>query len=142
MDPDRVSHLWESLWYDHLAAYAAVDIALDTFPMGGGVTTLDALWMGVPVVCLKGNTLGKRITSAIMTAAGLEDWVATSHEELLDIALGKAGNAGALAFLRERMRERISQSPLANPDIYVRLVEHRYREMWQRHCSTKGEPPG
>ncbi len=139
VDANRVEFLGRSMWYDHLKAYEKVDIALDPFPMGGGVTTLDAMWMGVPVVCMKGNTLGKRITSAILDAAGLEEWVAESSDAYLAIACAKAGNVRELAILRKTLRGRIFASPLGNPDIYVRLVELRYREMWQKWCHVQGD---
>jgi len=133
---ERITFLERTNWHDHLRAYDEVDIALDPFPMGGGVTTLDTLWMGVPVVCIKGNTLGKRITSAIVSAVGLQDWIAESFDEYIEIARTKAANIQELASLRKNLRSRVFASPLGNPDIYVRWVEHRFREMWERWCDA------
>lgn len=131
-----------SAWFDHLARYGEVDIALDPFPMGGGVTTLDALWMGIPVVCLRGNTLGQRITSAIMTAIGLADWVATTQDEYLQLARSKANDLGALKQVRLTLRKRMIASPLANPEYYVRCVEHAFRGFWEAWChDPKGRLP-
>lgn len=132
---DRITFMSRTGWYAHLKAYDDVDIALDPFPKGGGMTTLDALWMGVPVVCMRGDTLGKRITSAISSAVGLDDWVATSHDEYLAIAGHKADNLAGLSALRRSLRALVFSSPLGHLN-YVRHVESRYREMWKRWCTS------
>lgn len=133
--PERITLHPGSPWFEHLERYGEVDIALDPFPMGGGVTTLDALWMGVPVVCLKGGTLGQRITSAIMTAIGLEDWVTESREAYLGIAIAKAQALPELAHLRATLRQRMADSPLA-PDHYVKHVERAFRAFWLKFLQS------
>jgi predicted O-linked N-acetylglucosamine transferase (SPINDLY family) len=132
--PGRLSFHLASAWYEHLDRYADVDFALDPFPMGGGVTTLDALWMGVPVLCLRGKTLGQRITSAIMTAVGLDGWVTESVEDYLQRAIAKAGDVAALQRTRSTLRRRMAASPLANVDYYVGCVADAFRAFWRQWC--------
>lgn len=122
-------------WFDHLDRYKEIDFALDPFPMGGGVTTLDALWMGIPVLCLRGNTLGQRITSAIMTAIGLPEWVTQSSTDYVEQAVRLANDPTTLTHLRRSLRMRMAVSPLANPDYYVGCVADAFRAFWRQWCA-------
>lgn len=131
----RLSLYGATPWFEHLARYAEVDVALDPFPMGGGVTTLDTLWMGVPVVCLRGQTLGQRITSAIMTAIGLEGWVCNTPEAYIALAKQKAANVSALAHLRRHLRARMAASPLGSSEYYVGCVADALSAFWRQWCA-------
>ena len=115
----------------HLAAYGAVDILLDPFPLNGGITTWESLWMGVPVVSLLGNTIGSRASGAILHALHLDDWVAQNEEGYLGVAIQKAKDIQALARFRQDIRSRVNVSPAGNPELYTRAVEGAYRAMWK-----------
>jgi len=117
---------------DHLATYGEVDIALDPFPQNGGITTMEALWMGAPVLALLGRTLASRASGAILKALDLDDWVATSPEDYLEIALVKASRPAALATFRRDIRAHLLASPVGNPGLYTQAVERAYRSLWQR----------
>lgn len=132
---DRVTIMGGSPWYQHLDMYNRVDIALDAFPYGGGVTTLDALWMGVPVVGFRCDFIGGRNSASMLTAAGLTDWVSTSPQECIRIALERSRDLDALASLRQRLRDQLRMSRLGNPDIYVRRVEVILRDLWREWCT-------
>ncbi|BCB26930.1 acetylglucosamine transferase [Sulfurimicrobium lacus] len=134
---ERLTLLGRTSWYEHMAAYGAVDIALDPFPHGGGIGTFEALWMGVPVVTLKGPSLPSRVTAAIETALGLEDWVADNREAYLVLARNKASNPRALAELRARLREQVKASPAGNPVTITGMVEQNYRKMWREWLTNK-----
>jgi predicted O-linked N-acetylglucosamine transferase (SPINDLY family) len=131
---ERITILGGSSWYRHLEMYQHVDIALDAFPYGGGVTTLDALWMGVPVVGFRWDFIGGRNSASILTAAGLADWVTESPQEYLQMALERSRDLARLADLRQHLREQLRKSRLANPDIYVRRVEEILRDLWREWC--------
>ncbi|MEN6586046.1 MAG: tetratricopeptide repeat protein [Sulfuricella sp.] len=131
---ERITILGGSSWYRHLEMYQHVDIALDAFPYGGGVTTLDALWMGVPVVGFRWDFIGGRNSASILTAAGLADWVTESPQEYLQMALERSRDLARLADLRAHLREQLRKSRLANPDIYVRRVEEILRDLWREWC--------
>jgi predicted O-linked N-acetylglucosamine transferase (SPINDLY family) len=95
-----------------LAEYGDVDIALDPFPYNGGLTTCEALWMGVPVLALLGGSMISRQSASLLAAGGLGDWVATSEEDFLRKAVKWSRDRDALRSLRADIRERLLSSPL------------------------------
>ena len=97
-----------------LAEYADIDIALDPFPYNGGLTTCEALWMGVPVVALLGDSMISRQGAALLMAAGRSEWVARAEDEWLDTATTLSGNAARLADVRRSLRTTIAESPLVD----------------------------
>jgi predicted O-linked N-acetylglucosamine transferase (SPINDLY family) len=121
----------------HFAAYRKIDIALDTFPHSGGMTTLDAMWMGVPVVTWAGDTISSRLAAACLTALGLTDFVASTPEAYVDLAVAKATSLEALSRLRAGLRTRIAASEFGDSARYCRAVEAAYREMWRLWCSAR-----
>jgi len=102
------------------------------------MTTLDALWMGVPVVTSPGRTISSRLAAASLTAAGLTDFIAPDLQGYSELAVAKAGNLDALAQLRANLRRRIADSELGNPVRYAHAVEVAYRKIWQRWCAGVG----
>lgn len=124
----------------HLAAYGEVDIALDTFPQNGGITTWESLWMGVPVVALLGDHPACRLSGAILGSQGLGDWIAGDAAAYVDLALRQAADLGALARLRAGLRERIRASDAGDPERYTRAVEAAYRTFWHRWLEAHPEP--
>ena len=133
---ERVAFLGRTARSAHFAAYQTLDLALDPFPHGGGMTTLDALWMGVPVVSWAGATISSRLAAASLTALGLADFVAPDREAYVELAVAKAGDLGALARLRATLRARLAKSEFGDPARYARAVETAYRAMWRRWCES------
>ena len=120
---------------EHLGRYGEVDIALDPFPFNGSTTTFEALWMGVPVISLAGETFISRAAGSILHHAGLRDLVVDTPEAYVACARDLAGDLTRLETLRANLRERIAASPLCDAPAYTRSVETAYREMWQRWCT-------
>ena len=116
---------------DHMAAYARVDVALDPWPMGGGVTTCEALWMGVPTITLLGDRPSSRASASILTTAQLRGFVAPDLERYKSTAIAW-GSLGYLAGLRATMRDRMKGCTLADTVAYIRRVEVAYLAMWAR----------
>jgi len=116
----------------HLATYAEVDLSLDPFPLNGGVSTWESLWMGTPVLAKLGNTLGSRSSAAILSALGLESWIAATDADYVALAQKTAQHLDALTNFRSQCRAQILESPAGNPDRYTRAVEAAYRQMWRR----------
>ena len=135
--PERVTILDQGNRAAHFAAYADLDIALDPFPHSGGMTTLDALWMGVPVVTCPGRTISSRLAAANLTAAGLDDYIASNFEDYVELAVAKAGDLRALAELRGTLRDRVASTEFGDPQRYARAVEKRYRAMWRQWCEKE-----
>jgi predicted O-linked N-acetylglucosamine transferase (SPINDLY family) len=117
---------------EHLATYRQVDICLDPFPHGGGVSTWEALHMGVPVVAKLGNGVGNRVAGAILSAVGMTDWVAADDEQYVDIALRATPNQ--LRTLRHGLPDLIDTE--CGPTAYTSAVEESYRTMWNTFCEA------
>ncbi len=120
----------DPLHVEHMERYNSIDIALDPFPYNGTTTTLDALWMGVPVVTLEGTSHVSRVGVSQMSNLGLPELIAKNKVEYVDIAVTLAGNVGKLALLRAGMRQRMSDSPLMNVERFTRNLERAYESMW------------
>jgi protein O-GlcNAc transferase len=118
----------------HLALYHRMDIALDPFPYNGTTTTCEALWMGVPVVTLRGDRHAGRVGASLLSQIGLTDLIADSVEEYVEIAVALAGNTGRLSDLRRVLRQRMAASPLCDGPAFARKLESAFRTTWQRWC--------
>ena len=119
---------------DHLDLYRRVDVALDPFPFNGSTTTFEALWMGVPVVTLLGDTMVGRWGASMLHAVGLDELVARTPEEYVEIAVRLAGDPQRLSELRSRLRERVAASPLCDGERFTRHFERLIRALWCRWC--------
>ena len=118
----------------HLATYNAIDVALDTFPFGGGVTTLEALWMGVPVVCMLGCSQPSRVAGSILSAIGRREWTAHDVGKYAELAIELAKDRKALRSMRKTLRDEVRRSEAGNPAKYALAVEAAYRRMWRSWC--------
>lgn len=106
-----------------LAEYGDVDIALDPLPFSGGATTCDALWMGVPVVTLRGRRFASNHTAAHLRAAGQPEWIASGAQDYVECCVRLAGDPEALALWRGAARAHIGTSPLCNARLFMGPVE-------------------
>ena len=118
----------------HLALYHRVDIALDPFPYSGTTTTCEALWMGVPVVTLRGDRHAGRVGASLLTQIGLTDLIANSAEEYVEIASALACNPRRLDDLRRSLRPRMAASSLCDGRAFARKMEDAFRAMWRHRC--------
>jgi protein O-GlcNAc transferase len=119
----------------HLDLYRRIDIALDTFPYNGATTTCEALWMGVPVITLAGERHSGRVGVSLLTAAGMQDWIAQTPEQYVALATGLAADMPKLTTLRASLRQRVADSPLCDGKSFARKVEAAYREIWRTWCA-------
>jgi protein O-GlcNAc transferase len=116
--------------YAFLKAYDRIDVALDTFPYSGGVTTMEALWQGVPVLTMVGDRWASRTSASLLRAAGLGGWIRSSRPALIRRAVGlaRAGKERAgLAALRANLRARLLISPACDAAGLCRQLEAHYR---------------
>ena len=117
-----------------LGRYHEIDLALDTFPYGGMTTTLDALWMGVPVVSLVGQRNLGRAGLSILSNVGLADFAVTSVDAYVESAVRAAQDTAKLARLRSELRSRMQASPLLDASGFTRKIEAAFRDMWVEWC--------
>ncbi len=123
-----------------LAEYGRIDIALDPFPYTGGLTTCEALWMGVPVVTLPGESFASRHSTSHLHNVGLGDWVAPDREGYVALAIAKAADPAALGALRAGLRERMRASPLCDGPRFGRNLGAALRQVWRGWCVEAGQP--
>jgi predicted O-linked N-acetylglucosamine transferase (SPINDLY family) len=136
VEPSRIEFQGFLPLLEYLARHAAIDIALDPFAYGGGTTTLDALWMGVPVVSLAGESAVSRAGLSILSNVGLPELVARSADGYVSLAADLARDQGRLAGLRGSLRDRLAASPLIDHARFARDVEAAYRRMWNEWCAA------
>ena len=141
-DPTRlILRGWEKSVEDHLAAYAEVDIALDSFPYNGTTTTCEAFWMGAPVVTLAGDRHASRVGASLLHSMGLGELVARDAADYVRIAAALAADRVRLARLRDGMRERLKRSPLMDEEGFVRELEGAYADMWAARLAQPARAP-
>jgi predicted O-linked N-acetylglucosamine transferase (SPINDLY family) len=125
---------------DYFALHHRLDIALDPFPYNGITTSLDALWMGVPVVSRAGPSAFSRAGLSQLSNAGLPELVAFSDEDFITLASRLAHDLPRLGELRQTLRARMQSSPLMDGPRYARDIETAYRSMWRAWCKAPTRP--
>ena len=138
VEPHRVDFVGYRPHPDYLKLFEGIDISLDTVPYNGHTTSLDSLWMGVPVVTLVGATVVGRAGLSQLTNIGLPELIAYSPEQFVAIATALAADRPRLRELRHGLRGRMESSPLMDAKRFARSVEAGYRQMWRHWCSTAG----
>ena len=131
---DRLELRGPSPHEEMLRQYGDIDIALDTFPFNGGMTTLEALWMGIPVVTIAGQSVVARQTVAVLSNIGLEELAFPETDSFVQGAIALARDQQRVAALRAQLRPRMVASPLRQPAQFARHLESLYRRMWQAWC--------
>ncbi len=117
-----------------LARYGDVDIALDPFPYSGGLTTVEALWMGLPVVTMSGDRMVARQSAGFLATIGRGEWIAGDRDAYLGIAAGLLDDRTRLATMRQGQRARMAASPLVDGSRFTPAFEAALRTMWRRWC--------
>ena len=113
-----------------LNSYNKVDIALDPFPYSGGVTSLEAIWMGVPVLTKKGFKFVSRTTESIIHNLGMPDWVANDENEYVKKAIKFSTNLELLTEINKSLRQVALESPLFNSTLFAKQLNNAFWEMW------------
>ncbi|MDP8245585.1 MAG: tetratricopeptide repeat protein [Candidatus Hinthialibacter antarcticus] len=130
IDEERIIIEGNSPRIELLNTYNQVDIALDPFPFNGGTTTAEALWMGVPVITLRGDRFVSHVGESILQAIGRPEWIASSIEEYSKIAIHLANQIPSLEQLRASLRTQLCQSPLCDAETFTNDLETLYRRLW------------
>ncbi|MGH7042601.1 MAG: tetratricopeptide repeat protein, partial [Acetobacteraceae bacterium] len=135
IDPARVETRGGSGHRAFLGEYNDIDLVLDPFPYSGGLTTCEALWMGVPTVTVPGETFASRHSASHLSNAGLADWVAPDLAGYIGRAVAAAGDVPALAALRAGLRARVKASPLCDAPRFGRSLGAGLRLAWRDWCA-------
>ncbi len=121
-----------------LSGYDGVDIALDSFPYSGCMTTCEALWMGCPVITFPGDIMAGRQAASILAAAGLSEFIARDRAGFEDLAVSLARDPHRLTILRTGLRTMLSRSPLCDGELFAREFTQAMRTMWADWCAGQG----
>jgi predicted O-linked N-acetylglucosamine transferase (SPINDLY family) len=122
---------------EFLAIHGRIDIALDPFPYNGQTATCNSLWMGVPVITLRGKNHVARVGASIMTNIGLPELIAEDQEGYVKQAITFAKNPDLLSELRLGMRARMIQSPICDTETFTKNIEEAYTKMWKTYASKE-----
>ncbi len=136
IDADRLIFVPRDTRQQYLT-YHRIDIALDPFPLTGGTTTFDAMWMGVPVVTLLGNCFRERLSGTIVAGGGFKENIATTVDAYVDRAIALASDTAALVAARPDVRKRMQASVLMDEARYVDIFAKALRGMWQQWCAAQ-----
>jgi predicted O-linked N-acetylglucosamine transferase (SPINDLY family) len=134
---DRVELLGRHEQRELVASYGDVDIALDPFPYSGGVTTLEAMWMGVPTITYVGDTFASRHSATHMTAAGLREFCMPDVDSYVTAAVSWSSRRQELAELRRRLRARVESSPLCDAPRFAKNLSDQLMRLWRDWCDGR-----
>lgn len=126
---------------EFIAGYRDIDIALDPYPYSGGLTTCEALFMGVPVITLAGDFFAARHSVSHLSNVGVPGCIATTTAEYLDKAVAMASDLPALAALRAGLRERVLASPLCDTARFGKNLGDALRFAWRDYCQRLSDVP-
>jgi hypothetical protein len=125
----------------YLSGYAEIDVLLDTFPFGGHTMTCEALWMGVPVLTLRGDRPCGRLSASVLTSCGLSELIAATPDEYVGLARLLAADIEGLADLRTELRDRVRRG-LGDAPAFTARLEDVYRRMWRDWCRRQRAEAG
>jgi predicted O-linked N-acetylglucosamine transferase (SPINDLY family) len=126
--------------FQHMQLYDDIDVSLDTFPWSGHTTACESMWMGVPVVTLRGPRFAGRMVASVLTSLGLPELIAETADEYRRLAVKLANDLPRLSHLRGSLRSLMVQSPLCDGPAFAKAVEDAYRGMWRRWCEKRTTP--
>lgn len=141
IDAERIELRGISRHHTMLAQYGDLDIALDPFPYCGGYTSLEALWMGVPVITLPGRRVVSRQTLSFLACIDALELVARDQDHYVQLAVELASDPQRLQAYREQLRPRMAASPLCQPkpfaDQFTTLLEQAYATIQAEHSAAQ-----
>lgn len=138
LDPERIRFAPDQTTAQVLSQ--TIDILLDPVPGNDPAAACEALWMGVPVLALKGERTAARLTASLLEAAGLPDLVTTSPAAYVERAIALAADLERRLWLRQRLRTRLRLTPLCDARAFTRSLEDAYRSVWQDWCARQTPP--
>ncbi|WP_428488231.1 tetratricopeptide repeat protein [Rhodopila sp.] len=137
INPERIELRGSSGHRRFMGEYGGIDMVLDPFPYSGGLTTCEALWMGVPTITLPTELFAARHSASHLSNAGLADWLAGSVADYIEMAVARAADLPALAALRAGLREQVRRSPLCDAPRFGRSLGTALRHAWRAWCEER-----
>lgn len=139
IQPERLIFTGNTSHEEHLAFYQNVDLVLEAFPCSGGITTCEVLWSGVPyLTSLRGSR--SRAGISILKAMKVPELISKDHQDFVKKAIDFAKNPEQLDALRQQLREKFLNSPIADGKCYIRDIEAAYHFMWLQRMNKRESP--
>lgn len=135
IEPQRLILQGASGFKEYLESYNEIDITFDPYPYNGGTTTVQSLWMGVPVLALKGDRYVAHMGESILHTMSLPEWIAKDEDGYVEKAVAFSNDLPTLAALRADLRDRLVASPICDAPRFARNLEDAFRGMWRQWCS-------
>jgi len=135
--PEQLTFEPNAPHHELLARYNDVDMALDPMPYTGSTTTLEALWMGTPLVTLPGDIFPARHAATYLTAIGATELIAADEKDYIDKIVALARDPKRLVHYKENLRQQMQQSPLCNQDLFVPSFKDAIHHFWRDYCSNR-----
>ena len=132
VDPDRLLYVSNEP-NEHMAFYNNIDLSLDTLPQTGGTTTNETLWMGVPVVSLRGLGIHQRLSHAILNHVGLSELSVETEEDFVETAVALANDVERLTHYRQTLRDKFKASPLRDEEGFAAHFGEALSQMAEKH---------
>ena len=123
--------------HELLKSYNKIDIALDPFPYSGGVTSFESIWMGVPVLTIKGSRFVSHTSESINNNSGMSDWVAKNSDDYLLKAIKFTSDLKKLSNIRENLRDKVLNSPSFNSLLFAKQLNEALWKMWNNYLLAK-----
>jgi predicted O-linked N-acetylglucosamine transferase (SPINDLY family) len=133
IDPSRIVFAERMSSAEHLARHRQADLFLDTFPYNAHTTTSDALWAGLPVLTLMGNSFASRVAASLLNAIGLPELITNSQEEYEALAIELASNPEKLTALKQKLENNRLTTPLFDTPQFTKDLERAYLQMYERY---------
>jgi predicted O-linked N-acetylglucosamine transferase (SPINDLY family) len=137
IEQNRIECLGWSCHVELLAEYKRMDLALDPFPYNGGLTTCEAMWMGVPVITCAGETFASRHSLSHLSNVGLTETIARNLDDYVELAVSLATDLPRLAKLRMGLRDRMATSPLCDGNRFASNLMRILRGIWRQRCQQE-----
>ncbi|SMC78049.1 Predicted O-linked N-acetylglucosamine transferase, SPINDLY family [Polynucleobacter kasalickyi] len=138
IEPSRIIFTNKLPFEDYLASYLSADLFLDTYPYNGGTTISDALWMGLPVLTLSGQSMPSRMGKSLLKNCGLEELVTESLDEYIALAISLASSPSTYQHYHELLAKTLSTAPLFDTPRTVQYIESGYKEAMRQFTNNLG----
>jgi len=136
--PDRLVFAERMPLPEHLARHRQANLFLDTLPYNAHTTTSDALWAGLPVLTLMGNSFASRVAASLLNAIGLPELITNTQEEYETLAVGLAQNPQKLADIKLKLVNSRLTTPLFDTQLFTKNLEAAYSKMYERYQADLG----
>jgi len=133
VDERRLFFAERAVLSEHLARHRQADLFLDTLPYNAHTTSSDALWAGVPVLTLIGQSFSGRVAASLLKAIGLPELVTTTQQEYEELAIQLASNPQKLLDIKNKLAEKRLSAPLFDTPLFAKNLEAAYFKMYERY---------